>query len=197
MSKGLLVVISGASGTGKGTVCSALLHEEERLIYSISATTRAMREGEVEGREYYFRTREQFEALIADYGFLEYASVYDNYYGTPRQMVEEKMAAGNDVLLEIDPQGALQVMEKVPDGVFIFLLPPSMEELKKRIVGRGTDEPAVIAKRLQAAEAEIETGKKYSYVVVNDKVEKAVMSIRSILVAERLRAARNMELFEV
>ena len=125
MKKGLLIVISGASGTGKGTVCKELLTREPAIAYSISATSRAPREGEQDGREYYFRTREEFEAMIADGAFLEYADVYGNYYGTPLAPIEMRRAAGEDILLEIDTQGALNVMERCPDGTFIFLLPPS------------------------------------------------------------------------
>jgi len=151
VKKGLLIVISGASGTGKGTVCKELLARESGIAYSVSATSRAPRAGEEEGREYYFRTREEFEQMIADGAFLEYADVYGNYYGTPLAPIEKRRAAGEDILLEIDTQGALNVMERCPDGTFIFLLPPSLEELHRRIMGRGTESEESLALRLPAA----------------------------------------------
>ena len=197
MKKGLLIVISGASGTGKGTVCEELLTREPAIAYSISATSRAPREGEQDGREYYFRTREEFEAMIADGAFLEYADVYGNYYGTPLAPIEVRRAAGEDILLEIDTQGALNVMERCSDGTFIFLLPPSYEELCRRITGRGTESEESIARRLAAARDEILLGKRYRYAVLNDTVEAATERIRTILAAEHLRADMNPAQFDV
>ena len=197
MKKGLLIVISGASGTGKGTVCKELLTREPAIAYSISATSRAPREGEQDGREYYFRTREEFEAMIADGAFLEYADVYGNYYGTPLAPIEERRAAGEDILLEIDTQGALNVMERCPDGTFIFLLPPSLEELRRRITGRGTETEESLARRLAAARDEIQLGKRYRYAVLNDTVEAATDRIQTILAAERLRADMDISQFEI
>ena len=197
MKKGLLIVISGASGTGKGTVCKELLTREPAIAYSISATSRAPREGEQDGREYYFRTREEFEAMIADGAFLEYADVYGNYYGTPLAPIEVRRAAGEDILLEIDTQGALNVMERCPDGTFIFLLPPSLEELRSRITGRGTESEESLARRLAAARDEIQLGRCYRYAVLNDTVEAATERIRTILAAEHLRADMNPAQFDV
>ena len=197
MKKGLLIVISGASGTGKGTVCKELLTREQRLAYSVSATSRAPREGEEDGREYYFRTREEFETMIAAGAFLEYADVYGNYYGTPLAPIEERRAAGEDILLEIDTQGALNVMERCPDGTFIFLLPPSLEELRRRITGRGTESEESLARRLAAARDEIRLGKRYRYAVLNDTVEAATDRIQTILVAERLRADMDLAQFDI
>ena len=197
MKKGLLIVISGASGTGKGTVCKELLTREPAIAYSISATSRAPREGEQDGREYYFRTREEFEAMIADGAFLEYADVYGNYYGTPLAPIEERRAAGEDILLEIDTQGALNVMERCPDGTFIFLLPPSLEELRRRITGRGTESEESMARRLAAARDEIRLGKRYRYAVLNDTVEAATDRIQTILAAERLRADMDIAQFDI
>ena len=197
MKQGLLVVISGASGTGKGTVCDALMKSVPELSYSISATTRSPRKGEQDGVNYYFLGREAFERMIEEGGFLEWAKVYDNYYGTPLKKIQERLEDGQDILLEIDTQGALKVMEKCPEGVFIFLLPPSMEELEHRIRGRGTESEESLAKRLGAARAEIGVGRRYKYVVVNDQVKRAVEKIRGILTAEHCRVEKNTELFEV
>ena len=197
MKKGLLIVISGASGTGKGTVCKELLVREPDIAYSISATSRAPREGEEDGREYYFRTREEFEQMIADGAFLEYADVYGNYYGTPLAPIEKRRAAGEDILLEIDTQGALDVMDQCPDGTFIFLLPPSLEELRRRITGRGTESEESLVRRLAAARDEILLGKRYRYAVLNDTVEAATDRIQTILAAERLRADMDPAQFEI
>ncbi len=197
MNKGLLVVVSGASGTGKGTVCSALLENMPDLSYSISATTRTPREGEADGVQYYFMSKEQFQEMIQEGGFLEWAEVYGNYYGTPIKKIQERLADGRDVLLEIDVQGALHVMEKCPEGVFIFLLPPSLEELEKRIRGRGTETEESLAKRLGSAKKEISVGRQYKYAVVNDTVENAVTKIKEILAAEHCRTNMNLNLFEV
>ena len=196
MQKGLLVVISGASGTGKGTVCKKLLAESEKIFYSISATTRKPRAGETDGVEYFFVTVDEFKNWISEDKFLEYAEVYGNFYGTPIHKIEERLNRGEDVLLEIDIQGALNVMKKRPDGVYIFLLPPSLEELKNRINNRGTESPESLARRLESAKNEIATGKKYQYAVVNDKIENAVEKIKAILAAERCKVNRNENFFE-
>lgn len=196
MKEGLLVVISGASGTGKGTVCKKLFETEKTLAFSVSATTRAPREGEVDGVNYWFLKKERFEEMIEAGEFLEWAKVYDNYYGTPLKKVEERLKNGEDILLEIDTQGALNVMEKMPKGVFIFLLPPSLNELKRRIEGRGTETEESLKKRLGAAKGEIALGEKYQYLVVNDEIENAVKSIKNILKAEKLKSERNLNLLE-
>ena len=197
MKKGLLIVISGASGTGKGTVCKELLARERGVAFSVSATSRAPREGEQDGREYYFRTRAEFEAMIAEGAFLEYADVYGNYYGTPLAPIEARRSAGEDILLESDTQGALNVMERCPDGTFIFLLPPSLEELRRRITGRGTESEESLARRLAAARDEIRLGRRYRYAVLNDTVEDATARIQTILAAERLRADMNPTQFDM
>lgn len=195
MRKGLLVVVSGPSGAGKGTICQALL-EKTPLAYSVSATTRKPRAGEVDGVNYHFLSVEAFEEMIEKDGLLEWAKVYDNYYGTPLKQVEEKLAAGEDILLEIDTQGAMKVHEKFPEGVYIFILPPSLAELERRIRGRDTETEDVLQKRLAAAIDEIEAGKCYKYVVTNDEVDGAVDSVCAILAAERRLVARNGELFD-
>ena len=196
MKKGLLIVVSGPSGTGKGTVCGELLTQAQDLAYSISATTRQPRVGEVDGRNYYFMEKAEFEQKIAEGGFLEYANVYGNYYGTPLAKIEERLAAGEDILLEIDTQGALNVMQKCPDGLFIFLVPPSLAELERRIRGRGSETAESLERRMGSAKKEIEAGRKYGYVVVNDTVKKAVSRIMAIRMAEHCRVEKNQEIFE-
>ncbi|MGP1407090.1 guanylate kinase [Selenomonas sp.] len=196
MRKGLLVVVSGPSGAGKGTICHALLEKEPHLAYSVSATTRKPRAGEIEGESYYFLSVEAFEEMIEKDALLEWAKVYDNYYGTPLKKVEEKLAAGEDILLEIDTQGAMKVREKFPEGVFIFILPPSLAELERRIRGRDTETEEVLQKRLKAAVEEIEVGRLYKYVVINDEVKRAVAAVRAVLAAEKRLVVRNEELFD-
>lgn len=195
MEKGLLIVISGASGTGKGTVCKKLLENMPQMYYSISATTRQPRQGETDGVEYFFLTTEDFKKKIAEGKFLEYAEVYGNFYGTPLYKIEEHLNRGENVLLEIDTQGALNVMEKVHDGVFIFLLPPSLEELYSRIKNRGTESAETLERRFNAAKAEINIGKKYQYVVINDEVDKAVEKIQAIILSETCKVERNKKIF--
>lgn len=190
--KGLLIVISGPSGAGKGTICKALLESQEFWV-SVSATTRAPRNGEVEGKNYYFMTREQFQNRIAEDDFLEHAEVYGNLYGTPKSKVIEVLNSGKNVILEIDIQGALVVKDNYPDGVFIFILPPSMEELRNRIINRGSETPESLMTRFKSAYKEINYVSKYSYAVVNDTVEDAANKIKSIIVAEQCRVDRIKE----
>lgn len=189
--RGILIVLSGPSGVGKGTVRKAVFEDENNdFAYSISMTTRAKREGEVEGKDYFFRSKEEFEALIETGGLLEYAEYVGNYYGTPLQYVEDTLASGRDVFLEIEVQGALQVREKMPEGIYIFLTPPDLMELKSRIVGRGTDDMSVIEKRMEMAIAEIEMMSLYDYAVKNDTVENAVNKIKGIINSEHLKVSR-------
>lgn len=194
MRKGLLIVISGPSGTGKGTVCSLLMKNNPDIAYSVSATTRAPREGEQDGINYYFLSKDTFEEMIDKGELLEWANVYGNYYGTPLQKIQEKRAQGVDILLEIDTQGAMNVKEKCPDGLFIFLLPPSLEELERRIRGRGTETEESLARRLGSAVTEIGIGKQYRYCVVNEDVETAAEDIANIIKAERHRTDINIDL---
>ncbi len=191
MNKGLLIVVSGPSGAGKGTICKALLKNDENIEISVSATTRKPRTGEIDGINYFFHEKDEFQNMIANSDFLEYAEVYGNYYGTPRKPVEEKLNQGKDVLLEIDIQGALNVKKIFPDGVFIFILPPSMKELKNRIVGRGTETEEAINKRFKSAYDELKYAFKYDYVVINDKVDLAAKKVEAILVAEKCRVSRK------
>ncbi len=190
---GLLIVISGPSGAGKGTVCKALLEKKSDLLLSISKTTRKPRAGEKDGVNYFFVTDSEFMEAVREGDFLEYACVYGHKYGTPRSYVEEKLAEGYDVILEIDPQGALQVMKVYPNAVFIFLIPPSWAELCRRIEKRGTESKENMKKRLTAAVSELKQAHKYGYIVVNDSVEEASKRIISIIEAEKLRAFRNAD----
>ncbi|WP_147802372.1 guanylate kinase [Alkalicoccus halolimnae] len=188
--KGLLIVLSGPSGVGKGTVCGALREHDTDIKYSVSATTRSPRAGEVDGVNYFFKTKEEFERMIREGEMLEHAHYVSNYYGTPRAYVEEMIDMGYDVILEIEVQGALQVKETFPEGVFIFLMPPSLNELRSRIEGRGTETEDLINSRMTVAKEEIDLMDKYDYVVENDEVELAVERIKSIVTAENCRKDR-------
>lgn len=189
--RGLLIVLSGPSGVGKGTVRKAIFEEESiDFQYSISATTRQPRAGEVDGEDYFFVTREQFEEKINNGDMLEYAKYVSNYYGTPKSFIDETLASGRDVFLEIDVQGALQVKSKMPEGIYIFLTLPDLANLRDRLVGRGTDSADVIEKRVAAARDELKMMINYDYAVENDVVSNAVERIQSIITAERLRVTR-------
>ncbi|WP_273751976.1 guanylate kinase [Leuconostoc mesenteroides] len=189
--RGLLIVLSGPSGVGKGTVRKAIFEEESiDFQYSISATTRQSRAGEVDGEDYFFVTREQFEEKINNGDMLEYAKYVSNYYGTPKSFIDETLASGRDVFLEIDVQGALQVKSKMPEGIYIFLTLPDLANLRDRLVGRGTDSADVIEKRVAAARDELKMMINYDYAVENDVVSNAVERIKSIITAERLRVTR-------
>lgn len=189
--RGLLIVFSGPSGVGKGTIRQEIFSTpDHKFDYSVSMTTRPQRPGEVDGVDYFFRTREEFEALIKEGQMLEYAEYVGNYYGTPLSYVNETLDKGIDVFLEIEVQGALQVKSKVPDGVFIFLTPPDLEELEERLVGRGTDSPEVIAQRIERAKEEIALMREYDYAVVNDQVSLAAERVKRVIEAEHYRVDR-------
>ena len=188
--KGLLIVLSGPSGVGKGTVRKKIFEDPNTSYkYSISMTTRSMREGEVDGVDYFFKTKEEFEALIKDQ-FIEYAEYVGNYYGTPVQYVRDTMDQGHDVFLEIEVEGAKQVRKKFPEALFIFLAPPSLDDLRDRLVGRGTESDEKIQSRVAEARKEVEMMNLYDYVVVNDEVELAKNKIQSIVEAEHLKRER-------
>lgn len=186
-SDGLLIVISGPSGVGKGTVCTKLLVAETRLKLSVSDTTRKPREGEKNGINYSFITKEQFLANMRNNAYLEWAEVYGNFYGTPKAAVEENITIGRDTLLEIDTQGAFLVKEKFPDGIFIFIVPPNFEVLEHRLRGRNTDTEETIRKRLHLFKEEIKQIPMYDYIVVNDDIEDTVKKVKAIIDAEHLR----------
>lgn len=191
MSKGKLYIFSGPSGSGKDTVLKTVLSQCPEVMLSISSITRDMRVGEVEGEKYHFISREEFEQLIRDDMLLEYNVFVGNYYGTPKKPVEDALESGRDVILEIDVNGAAQIMKKRPDAVSIFIMPPSLPELKRRLCGRGTDSAEVIEKRLQSALSEIEKAVNYDYIVVNDAIDKACDDVISIIASEKLKIDRQ------
>ncbi len=195
MNRGLLIVVSAPSGCGKGTLLAEILKDND-YYYSVSATTRSPREGEVDGVNYHFATREEFEDLIKSDGMLEYAQYCGNYYGTPKKEVEKKLSEGKNVILEIEVQGAMQVKEIAPEGVFVFILPPSVSELKKRLLKRGTEEISVIEKRVSEAVGEIKYAEKYDYVIVNDDLSKAVDDFKMVISAEKMRTKNSKEIFD-
>ena len=188
--KGLLLVVSGPSGAGKGTICKALLNKNDQIKLSVSATTRKPRNGEVHGVNYFFIEKEEFTKMIENGEFLEHAQIYDNFYGTPKAAIIECLEKGQDVILEIEMQGARQIKEVYPEGVFIFVLPPSLEELKSRIVGRGTETQEEIEKRFSCAFEEINQIVNYDYFIVNEDIEKSVNDVEAIISAEKNKVTR-------
>ena len=191
MNKGVLTVVSGFSGSGKGTIMKALLKKYDNYALSISATTRSPRDGERKGREYFFKTKEEFQRLIEEDQLIEYAQYVENYYGTPREYVERCLDDGKDVILEIEVQGARKVKEKIPEAVLIFVTPPSAEELRARLVGRGTESMEVIESRLSRANEEAVVMPDYDYLLVNDDLEQCVEAMHGIIQAERCKMRRN------
>lgn len=193
-NKGILLVLSGFSGSGKGTVMKEIMKKySDRYALSISATTRAPRPGETDGVEYFFKTREEFEEMIAKDELIEFAQYVSNYYGTPKAYVQEQLNAGKDVILEIEIQGALKIKEKFPDTLLLFMTPPSAEELKNRLIGRGTESVEVIQARLKRAIEEAEGIEKYDYLIINDDLEECVERFHSIVTNEHERVSRNEE----
>ena len=191
--KGILIVVSGFSGAGKGTLMKALLNKYDNYALSISATTRNPREGEVDGREYFFKTTEEFEKMIAQDELIEYAKYVNNYYGTPRAYVEEQLASGKDVILEIEIQGALKVKEKFPETLLLFVTPPSADILRGRLIGRGTETMEVIESRMRRAAEEAEGMDAYDYLIINDDLDVCVREMHRIIVGEHRRTFRNAE----
>lgn len=197
---GLLIVISGPSGTGKGTICKKIVEKYNNINLSVSATTRKPRVGEIEGISYYYKSKNEFENMIKNGEFLEYAQIYDNYYGTPKKTIFDEIEKGNDIILEIEMQGAMQIKKAYPEAVFVFILPPSLNELKNRIVGRGTETDEQIEKRFNSAYNEIKLVGEYDYFVFNNVVEKSVEDIANIIIAEKMKVMRYkdeiIDLFE-
>ena len=194
MTRGKTFIISGPSGVGKSTVLRELFKGRDDLYFSISATTRAPREGEENGVHYHFIDVERFQKLIHEDAFLEYAEYVGNFYGTPKKFVDEAMDAGKDVILDIELQGAIQVTSKRPEVIRIFIAPPSWSELEKRLTGRGTDSPEKIRERLVRAKVELQNANTYDYFVINDTVEQAVREINAIMLAEHCKPAERMEI---
>jgi guanylate kinase len=194
IDKGILIVLSGPSGVGKGTVRAKLFEDSHHnLEYSVSMTTRKPRVGEINGKDYFFVTHDEFATRIKEEKFLEYAEFVGNFYGTPVDYVQERLDAGKDVMLEIEVEGALQVKKVMPDACFIFVAPPSMEELHHRIVNRGTEDPARVAIRMKKAEVEIGLAHEYDYIVINDTVDHAKRRIMAIIDAQHSRSERVLE----
>lgn len=191
MKKGTLLVLSGPSGSGKGTLVKEYTDRYSDVFVSVSATTRQPREGEKHGVNYFFLTKEEFEKKIDEGGFLEHAQFCENYYGTPRESVYEKLNAGIDVILEIEVQGAFLVKENCPDAVLVFTIPPSYEILRQRLIGRGTESALVVEKRLATALDEMKLADKYDYIIINDKIETAADELRAIFVSEKCKTENN------
>ena len=196
-TQGILIVVSGFSGAGKGTLMKALMNRySERYALSVSATTRSPREGEKNGVEYFFRTKEEFEKMIAKDELIEYAKYVDNYYGTPKAYVEEQLSAGKDVILEIEIQGALKIKEKFPDTLLLFVTPPDADTLKERLIGRGTETMDVIEARMKRAAEEAQFMDQYDHLVINDKLEICVEEMHQIIHSEHRRTFRNQNFIE-
>lgn len=193
-NKGVLVVVSGFSGAGKGTLMNELLSKYDNYALSVSATTRSPRPGETDGKEYFFKTKKEFEEMIEHNQFLEYACYVGNYYGTPKEYVEKQLQQGKDVLLEIEIQGALKVKEMADDAILIFILPPSAEELKRRLTGRGTETEDVIDARLRRANEEAEGIEKYDYVLVNDNLDESAAALHKLIQSTHCSTFRNIDL---
>lgn len=190
--RGLLVVLSGFAGSGKGTIMKKIVSKYDRYALSISATTRNPRPGEEHGREYFFLSKEEFEDLIQKNKLYEYANYVDNYYGTPKDYVEEQLALGKDVFLEIEIQGALQIKEVVKDAILVFVTPPSVEELEKRLIGRGTESKELIEKRMKRAFEEAKGVSHYDYIIINDDIDDCVEELHHIILSEHRKVSRNM-----
>ncbi|MDD7770656.1 guanylate kinase [Suipraeoptans intestinalis] len=193
MRRGILTVVSGFSGAGKGTMMKRLLEKYDSYALSVSATTRLPREGEQEGREYFFKTTEAFLEMIENEELVEYARYVDNFYGTPKAYVEQQLADGKDVILEIEIQGARKIKEKIPDAVLLFIAPPSMQELKRRLLGRGTETEEIIQARLERAQKESVGMEDYDYLIINDDLDVCVEDVHHIIRGEHRRTERNKE----
>lgn len=191
-----MIVVSGFSGAGKGTVMKELTGRYEQYALSVSATTRDARPGEAEGRDYFFKTREAFEQMIEEGALIEYACYVGNYYGTPKGYVEEMLSKGRDVILEIEIQGALKIKERFPEALLIFVMPPSADELKRRLVGRGTETMEVIDKRMRRAGQEAAGITSYDYILINDALDQCVEEMHQLIQAQHKRVSQNLEFIQ-
>ena len=196
MSRGVLVVVSGFSGAGKGTIMKSLMAKYDNYALSVSATTRNPRPGEEDGREYFFRTREEFEEMIRQDQLIEYAQYVENYYGTPKAYVEEQLSQGRDVILEIEIQGALKIKERFPEALLLFVMPPSADELKHRLTSRGTETADVIAARLHRAAEEAVGINSYDYILVNDQIDTCVEEMHQLIQAQHNKVSNNLDFIE-
>ena len=196
INKGSLYVVSAPSGCGKGTILSEILKRNKNLFYSVSATTRQPREGEIDGVDYYFLSLEEFKAEIDNEGMLEYAQFCGNYYGTPKKKVIEKLEQGIDVVLEIETKGAMKIKKALRDAILIFILPPSVSELRRRLIKRGTEKQAVIDNRIKEAAEEINRARNYDYIMINDELDKAIEDFDAILKASKLTSRNNIKMIE-
>ena len=195
--RGQLYVISGPSGVGKGTVVSEFLNQNKEVFLSVSATTRAKRPGEEEGVNYYYKSQEEFVKMIENNEFMEWAQFCNNYYGTPKATVENILKSGKDVILEIEVQGAMQIKKNFPESIFVFVLPPSLDELKKRLINRATESEEVVNLRIETAKKEILYAKEYDYLLVNDTVSNTVSKLSGIIISERCKTERLIDELEV
>ena len=196
VEKGMLIVVSAPSGTGKGAIIEKLLDDDKNITHSISTTTREPRKGEIDGLSYYFLSRHEFEDMISKGALIEWDEYVGNYYGTPKKYIDERTAAGGDVVLDITVAGAVNIKKECPEAVMIFVLPPSIEELERRITRRGTDSPEAIKSRLDYAYAEFRHVNKYEYVVVNDNLDRAAEEVKTIIAAERMIYTRNPSILD-
>lgn len=196
INKGSLYVVSAPSGCGKGTILSEILKRNKNLFYSVSATTRQPREGEIDGVDYYFLSPEEFKTEIDNEGMLEYAQFCGNYYGTPKKKVIEKLEQGIDVVLEIETKGAMKIKKALKDAILIFILPPSVSELRRRLIKRGTEKLAVIDNRIKEAAEEINRARNYDYIMINDELDKAIEDFDAILKASKLTSRNNIKMIE-
>lgn len=194
--RGVLIVVSGPSGTGKGTVLKLVKESCNHIRFSVSATTRKPREGEVDGKHYFFKTADEFRIMIENDEFVEWVEYCENYYGTPKKYIDDSIDQGYDIILELEVEGALNIKKHYPDCVTIFMIPPSFEELQQRIVGRGTEKPEVIERRLDKARQELKLADQYDYVTINRTVKDSVKEINSIIIAEKLRFHRNKDILQ-
>jgi guanylate kinase len=191
--RGIVLVISGPSGSGKGSILSKIKEEDKKIVYSVSATTRLPRENEIDGFHYHFKTIEEFEKMIKNGEFIEWVNFCGNYYGTPLKQIKDSIDDGNDILLELEVEGAMKIKESIPESVLVFVMPPSYDELKSRISNRGTESKDSLKMRMESALNEIRVAKDYDYVIINDEIDEATKSLEALLLAEKSKIKRNID----